>query len=162
MQKKQRKRPAGPAAAATGDRAPFVRPLAVWRNYVLVLLLALAAAAAGYRIFVVRAAEAHTHPQPRAAIGADSIMPAERYAEVPGIAQVYFDARRIPELLDGLYCYCECSKHSGHRSLLTCFHSDHAARCDICLGEAALAYRLHQEGRSLDEIRAQIDAVYGT
>jgi hypothetical protein len=36
-------------------------------------------------------------------------------------------ARRIPEVLDQLYCYCECDKHMGHRSLLSCYTDGHAA-----------------------------------
>jgi hypothetical protein len=41
-----------------------------------------------------------------------------------GIGQV---AREIPDTLDGLYCYCECDKHAGHRSLLSCYTDGHAA-----------------------------------
>jgi hypothetical protein len=36
-------------------------------------------------------------------------------------------ARDIPEVLDGLYCYCECDKHVGHKSLLSCYTDGHAA-----------------------------------
>jgi len=61
-------------------------------------------------------------------------------------------------VLDGLYCHCECSKHSDHRSLLSCFESDHGAMCDICLGEAAMAFKMTQEGKNLSEIRSAIDA----
>jgi hypothetical protein len=35
-------------------------------------------------------------------------------------------ARAIPDVLDQLYCYCECDKHSGHRSLLSCYTDGHA------------------------------------
>jgi hypothetical protein len=35
-------------------------------------------------------------------------------------------ARTIPDVLDQLYCYCECDKHSGHRSLLSCYSDGHA------------------------------------
>ncbi|MGH7699505.1 MAG: PCYCGC motif-containing (lipo)protein, partial [Gemmatimonadales bacterium] len=60
------------------------------------------------------------------------------------------------------YCHCDCSKHSGHRSLLTCFESDHGAYCDICMGEAILAARLAAEGRTLDAIRSAIDRQFGS
>jgi hypothetical protein len=36
-------------------------------------------------------------------------------------------AREIPDVLDQLYCYCECDKHLGHRSLLSCYTDGHAA-----------------------------------
>ena len=36
-------------------------------------------------------------------------------------------AREIPDTLDGLYCYCECDKHMGHKSLLSCYTDGHAA-----------------------------------
>ena len=36
-------------------------------------------------------------------------------------------AREIPEILDQLYCYCECDKHVGHKSLLSCYTDGHAA-----------------------------------
>ena len=36
-------------------------------------------------------------------------------------------AREIPDTLDRLYCYCECDKHFGHKSLLSCYTDGHAA-----------------------------------
>lgn len=36
-------------------------------------------------------------------------------------------AREIPGALDQLYCYCECDKHMGHKSLLSCYTDGHAA-----------------------------------
>jgi hypothetical protein len=36
-------------------------------------------------------------------------------------------ARDIPDVLDQLYCYCECDKHAGHKSLLSCYTDGHAA-----------------------------------
>lgn len=36
-------------------------------------------------------------------------------------------ARDIPDVLDQLYCYCECDKSVGHRSLLSCYTDGHAA-----------------------------------
>jgi len=50
----------------------------------------------------------------------------------------------------------------GHHSLLTCFQSDHASGCDICLSEAEMAYRMTRQGASLSAIRNAIDAAYGT
>jgi hypothetical protein len=36
-------------------------------------------------------------------------------------------ARDIPDVLDQLYCYCECDKSIGHKSLLSCYTDGHAA-----------------------------------
>jgi hypothetical protein len=79
-----------------------------------------------------------------------------------GAAEAYAAARSAPHVLDGLHCYCECARNFGHRSLLTCFESDHGSRCDICQGEATLATRLASQGSSLDEIRRAIDRRYGS
>lgn len=106
-----------------------------------------------------------SHPEPRAdatSVQAEQMVGPERYAAYPRIAEVYAQAREIPEVLDGLYCYCDCSKHSDHYSLLDCFKSDHGAGCDVCLTEAALAYRLHKEGKTLEQIRTAVDGLYGS
>jgi hypothetical protein len=42
-------------------------------------------------------------------------------------ARAYPIAREIPDILDRLYCYCECDKHLGHQTLLSCFADSHAA-----------------------------------
>jgi hypothetical protein len=35
-------------------------------------------------------------------------------------------ARDIPDVLDQLYCYCQCDKSVGHKSLLSCYTDGHA------------------------------------
>jgi hypothetical protein len=102
------------------------------------------------------------HPEPRANLTGATVMPASRYLQYARVREVYSQAAEIASVLDGLYCHCDCSKHSGHRSLLTCFESDHGAACDICLSEAVIAYRMTKAGRSLDEIREAIDELYGS
>ena len=104
---------------------------------------------------------ASLHPDPRPGITADSVVPAQMVMNTPGAADAYAVARQIPQVLDGLYCHCDCSKHLGHRSLLTCFTGDHAAQCDICMGEAMMAGRMAAAGNSLDQIRQAIDAQFG-
>jgi hypothetical protein len=42
-------------------------------------------------------------------------------------AQAHRVARAIPDVLDDLYCYCECDKSIGHTSLLSCYTDGHAA-----------------------------------
>jgi hypothetical protein len=42
-------------------------------------------------------------------------------------ARAHQVAREIPDVLDRLYCYCECDRHLGHKSLLSCYTDGHAA-----------------------------------
>jgi hypothetical protein len=129
------------------------RRTAIWGSVALVAVIA--------AILAGRDAGA-THPEPRADAHARHVMPASRYAGYPRVAEVYAWAAEIPATLDGLYCYCRCSEHSGHYSLLDCFASDHGAQCDICLSEAVLARQMTHDGKTLDQIRDAIDGLYGT
>lgn len=43
------------------------------------------------------------------------------------IAQAYQAAREVPQVLDQLYCYCQCQETFGHKSLLSCYVDNHAA-----------------------------------
>lgn len=104
--------------------------------------------------------QAAAHPTPRTNIEAEEVVPHAHYQGYPRVQAVYKQAAQIPEVLDGLHCYCECGDHSGHYSLLDCFKSDHGAGCDICLTSVSMAYDLNKEGKSLEEIRAAIDEVF--
>jgi hypothetical protein len=101
------------------------------------------------------------HPMPRPEVAhASHVLAAERYEAYPRIEQVYSLVAAVPMIVDGIYCYCRCVEHSGHYSLLDCFASDHAAGCDVCLSEAAMAHQMTQDGNDLKAIRAAIDARY--
>ena len=43
------------------------------------------------------------------------------------VRRAYQIARTIPEVLDGLYCYCRCRENSGHKNLLSCYVDTHAS-----------------------------------
>jgi hypothetical protein len=73
------------------------------------------------------------------------------------VAKAYRIAREIPEVLDSLYCYCECKKHFGHKSLLSCYVDKHGAYCDVCIDEAIVAYEMYQSGNDIPSIRRAID-----
>jgi hypothetical protein len=124
-----------------------------------IVVMAMAAIVLVRGLVATRGANAH-HPTPRAGLTAADVESPLRYAGYPRIAEVYEMAAQIPQVLDGLYCHCDCSLHSDHRSLLTCFQDDHGAACDVCLTEAALAYRMIGEGKSLKQIRKAVDALY--
>lgn len=102
------------------------------------------------------------HPAPRPGITPVKVLPVSFVPRTPGAAEAYAAARTAFGTLDGVYCYCDCSKHSGHRSLLTCFESEHGAYCDICMGEAMVASGMSQQGKSLEDIRAAIDLRFGS
>ncbi len=109
-----------------------------------------------------RASGRVVHPEPRPGVTAERVLPPSTVPHTPGAADAYAAARGAPHMLDGVHCYCECAKHSGHRSLLTCFESDHGSHCDICMGEATLAASLAAQGSSLSEIRRAIDQRFGS
>lgn len=124
--------------------------------------LALVGVAVGFAVFGKGTADAATHPAPRAAAESRLTVNPARYAGYPRIERVYSMTAQVKGTLDGLYCYCRCREHSDHYSLLTCFESDHGAGCDVCLDQAALAYRMVNGGASLDEIRAETDRLFGS
>ena len=74
--------------------------------------------------------------------------------------KAYQVAHDMPEVLDQLYCYCECDKHSGHRSLLSCYTDHHAANCDVCVNEALDGSRMMKQGYKMPEIKRAIDRKY--
>lgn len=71
------------------------------------------------------------------------------------VKEAYQTAKEIPRVLVQQPCYCYCQRR-GHRGLLDCFKTDHAASCDICVKEALLARRMHGEAKSVEEIRTAI------
>ena len=105
------------------------------------------------------------HPDPRPGVDASRVPETETVRRANAEAVDAFDeARTIPEILDGIRCQCGCSDQEGMRSLLSCYEGGEAMalHCDVCRGEARLAYRMNGKGRSLDEIRAAIDTRYGS
>jgi len=122
------------------------------------IVAAIAVLAIGGLVAVVRVASAGRHPEPRPGITAARVLPPSTYAGYDQIVRAYEAAQQAPQVLDGLYCYCQCREHFGHRSLLECFQSEHGSACDICMGEATMAAQMHREGKSLEEIRRAVDA----
>jgi hypothetical protein len=72
-------------------------------------------------------------------------------------AKAYTAAKEIPEVLDSLYCYCDCKKNFGHKSLLTCHVDQHSKYCGVCMDEAVMAYDMHKQGKGTLEIRRAVD-----
>ena len=102
------------------------------------------------------------HPTPRPGITAAKVLTKDQLGEHVDAAPVFDMVREIPQIVDGIRCQCGCSALDGKYSLLSCFEADGmAGHCQICQGQARLAYRLHKQGKSLDDIRSAIDAKFG-
>ncbi len=103
------------------------------------------------------------HPTPRPGITADKVPTTEQLGTWVDAAPAFDDVRRIPEIVDGIRCHCGCADAPGFYSLLSCYEGpDAMARfCEICQGQGRLAYRMHSAGKTLEEIRAGIDARFG-
>lgn len=106
------------------------------------------------------AGRASEHPEPRPGIDASRVTPRDRLAD--DVAPVFDMVRAIPATFDGIRCHCGCAELEDMYSLLSCFEGEGMAQhCVVCKGQARLVHRLHEAGRSLDEIRAAVDARYG-
>ena len=98
------------------------------------------------------------HPTPRPWIDASKVLERAQLTEHPAAEPVFAMMRRIPHVVDDIHCHCGCAELPEFYSLLSCFEADGMAQhCVICRGEASLAFRMHEQGKSLDEIRAAID-----
>jgi len=129
------------------------------------LAAALPAALLASRGAPAGASRLQEHPEPRPGIDASGVLSAESLRAAgydDSVVEVFDQVRQIPEIADGLACYCGCMM-VGNRSLLTCYHESGMARgCMICQGEGRLAFRRWQEGQSLEQIRRAIDARFGS
>jgi hypothetical protein len=97
------------------------------------------------------------HPDPRPGITGENVLSDDKLPDRKRVRRAFEMARELPQIFDGLYCHCNCEKSHGHRSLLSCFESDQAIGCMACREEGELAYKLHGQGKTLDEIRAAVD-----
>lgn len=92
-------------------------------------------------------------------------MPVELAAEPQRVTEAYRFAAANPEAAKQMPCYCGCGA-MGHTSNYSCFWQTegivelHATGCGICVDIAQDTLRGLSQGRSLQEIRAQIDADY--
>jgi thiol-disulfide isomerase/thioredoxin len=73
------------------------------------------------------------------------------------VARVYSIDQQNRELLDSIYCYCNCKKKFGHKSLLSCYVDKHARGCDICRDQTFYAYSQYNNGKKIAQIRLTVD-----
>lgn len=111
----------------------------------------------------VRARVPGPHPTPRAGITGANVLTREQLAGKPQLVGLFDSVRAIPEVIDGIRCNCGCEHSEGVYSLLSCYEGKDAMaiECAICQGQGRLAVRLHRAGKSLDAIRAAVDAKFG-
>jgi Protein of unknown function with PCYCGC motif len=87
------------------------------------------------------------------------------------VMEAYRYALERPDVVQWMPCYCGCAAME-HRSNLDCFFrsrmatgavafEEHASYCDVCIDTALLAKRRSAEGRSLTQVRAEVDATWG-
>ena len=102
------------------------------------------------------------HPTPRTGITAVKVLTKEQLASKPKLVSLFDSVREIPEVVDGIRCNCGCSHTESFYSLLSCYEGNDAMakECAVCQGQARLAVRLHKAGKTLDEIRAAVDAKF--
>jgi hypothetical protein len=102
------------------------------------------------------------HPKPREGITGAKVLTKEQLASSAHLVALFDGIRAIPAIADGIRCHCGCASLPGFYSLLSCYEGEGMARsCPICQGEGRVTVRMHKEGKSLDEIRAAIDAQWG-
>ena len=101
------------------------------------------------------------HPDPRPGIDASRVLTREQLVDYPNVVSAFDQVREIPQVVDGIRCSCGCASREGFYSLLSCYEGEGMARhCEICQGTGRMAYRLHQQGKTLQEIREAVDARY--
>jgi hypothetical protein len=87
------------------------------------------------------------------------------------VQEAYRYALERPDVIQWMPCYCGCAAME-HRSNLDCFlrarmaggavaYDEHASYCDTCVQIALLAKQRIAEGRSVAEVRAEVDATFG-
>ncbi len=102
------------------------------------------------------------HPTPRRGITGARVLTRAQLGDHAHLAPLFDGVRAIPQVVDGIACNCGCAELAGFYSLLSCYEGDGMAQhCEICQGQARLAVRMQREGKTLQQIRAAIDAKFG-
>jgi hypothetical protein len=116
-------------------------------------------------VFLLGAAwrKVSVHPTPRTGITGARVLKA---AQLPGVdaevIAIFDSVREIPQIVDGIFCYCGCADLDGHYSLLSCYEQDGMAQgCQICQGEGRMVSEMHRKGKTLSQIRDAIDRNFG-
>jgi hypothetical protein len=145
-------------AAHAGSRRQFLRGSGSALLALIGLARARPAGAGTFAGVPTRGPLPGQHPAPRPGVDASKVLTRAELTEHPAAEPVFEMVRKIPQIVDGIRCQCGCAELPEFYSLLSCYEADGMAQhCVICQGEAKLAFRMHEQGKSLDQIRAAID-----
>lgn len=83
----------------------------------------------------------------------------EKWQDRPTVPAAYTIAKKHPDILQRLFCYCGCDLTEKHVTLLDCFTDtdEHGATCSECIDEAFLADRLFKDGATMARIQQIVD-----
>ena len=141
---------------------PKIHAMTSRRQFIALMPAAFLAGASDLRRRASAVSSFSDHPTPRPGITAAKVLTKDQLGDHADAAPVFDLVREIPQIVDGIRCQCGCSALEGKYSLLSCYEGDGmAAHCQVCQGEGRLAHRLFKQGKTLDEIRAAIDAKFG-
>jgi len=112
-----------------------------------------------------KASEKSSAPCP-ACIEKGKVLDPEQFGQgyEPEVRLAYTAARKYPDLIDRIHCFCECkeSTREHHKTLLTCFTNLHAAGCGVCQREAIMAAQMKDRGVSDDEVEITVESLHKT
>lgn len=102
---------------------------------------------------------------------AEDHLPAKVRSAPAVVKEAYQFAAANPKVLKAIPCFCGCGS-IGHTSNYSCYidgeapsgrldFDNHAMGCSICVDITQDTMRLLKQGRSVPEIRAYVDDVYG-
>ena len=71
----------------------------------------------------------------------------------PMQVHAYELAAKVPQVIYQQPCYCYCDRGHGHKSLHSCFESEHGGNCAVCMKEVYYAYQQTKLNKTPAEIR---------
>lgn len=82
-----------------------------------------------------------------------------KWQDKPTVPAAYTIAKKHPDILERLFCYCGCDLTENHVTLLDCFTDtdEHGASCSECIDEAFLADQLLRDGATMARIQQIVD-----
>ena len=88
----------------------------------------------------------------------------KQWQDRPTVPASYAIAKKHPDILERLFCYCGCDYTDAHVTLLDCFtdKDEHGATCSECIEEAFLADRLYRDGATMARIQQMVDENFCT
>src|SRR5215470_2656188 len=68
----------------------------------------------------------------------------------------YKAVAKMPAVMYQQPCYCYCDRGHGHKSLHSCFESEHGGNCAVCMKEVYYSYQMTQQKKTPEQIRMGI------